>query len=136
MIEILPESAENVLFCKASQKLTTTDYRGIFVPKLNELIELHGKVKVLIEFSDYFNGFELGAMWEDAKFGIKHRNDFARIAIVSAPNWVEWGVSLVELFMDGQVRTFDQDQLNEAREWIRNNVDISTVEPMSVGDAK
>ncbi len=64
-----------------------------------------------------FEGWELKAMWEDAKFGMKHRNDFSRIAIVGGPNWVHWGVKLGELMMDCHVKTYPPEDLKEAVKW-------------------
>ena len=48
----------------------------------------------LIEFGEEYEKYELGAMWEDTKFGVKHAKDFGKVAVVGAPKWVEWGTKV------------------------------------------
>ena len=57
-------------------------------------------------------------MWDDASFGMKHKDQFEKIAVVGAPKWVEWGTKLGGHFMSGTVKTFPADQLQAARDWI------------------
>jgi len=120
MIEILPESSENLLAVKATEKLTAKDYEEIFIPKLNELIRQYGKIRVLFCLADSFKGWEFGAMWDDAKFGIKHRNDFEKIAVAGGPNWVQWATKIAAHFIKCDVKTFKTEELQEALNWIGN----------------
>jgi hypothetical protein len=119
MIEILPETQGNTLVVKATSKLTTKDYEEVFIPKLKELIQQHGKVRAVLYLDDNFEGWELGAMWDDAKFGIQHRNDFDKIAIVSSKKYIEWASKIGSHFMKGQLKPFDGSQLQEALAWIK-----------------
>lgn len=118
MIEKLYPTNGNILALRAKGKLTTEDYENQFIPDLEQLIEEHGKVRVLIQFDEDFSGWELGAAWDDAKFGIKHNNDFEKIAIVGGPKYVEWGVKLSTHFMSGEMKTYDSDELEQASAWI------------------
>lgn len=119
MIEVLAESSGNVLAVKASAKLTDADYKDTFIPRLEEVIAEHGKARLLFTFDESFEGWEPRAMWDDASWGIRHLNDFEKIAMVGAKKWVEWAVKLDAHFMKGTIRTFDRDQLDSAREWIK-----------------
>jgi hypothetical protein len=119
MIEILPETKENLLAVKATEKLTRKDYEEVFIPKLKQLIQEHGKVRAVVYLDDNFDGWEIGAMWDDAKFGIQHRNDFDKIALVSSKKWIEWATKIGAHFMKGQMKTFDGSQLQEALAWIK-----------------
>jgi len=47
MIEIMPESSDNVLGVKASGKLTHNEYQRILIPRLESLFRQHGKPNVL-----------------------------------------------------------------------------------------
>ena len=117
MIEILPESRGNFLAISATEKLTADDYEKVFIPKLEELIKNNEKVRVLIFFHDKFTGWELEAMWDDACFGVKHKNDFEKIAIVGAPTWVKWASKLGGYFMPGQVKSFSKEHFIDAIHW-------------------
>lgn len=119
MIEILPESANNVLVARASGYLTADDYEKIFLPALNEKIEKFGKVRAALHLDEQFVGWELGAMWEDAKFGLQHRNDFDRVAVIGGPAWMEWASKIGGYFIDGEIRTFEPGKLQSAIEWVQ-----------------
>jgi hypothetical protein len=119
MIELLQETQGNTLVVKATAKLTAKDYEEVFIPKLKELIQNHGKVRAVIYLDDNFEGWELGAMWDDAKFGIHHMNDFDKIAIVSSKKWIEWASKIGSHLMKGQLKPFDGSQLQEALVWIK-----------------
>ena len=119
MITIRPETEGSTLVIEAAGKLTTKDYEEAFIPKLNELIQKHGKIKIVFFLNETFDGWELGAMWDDAKFGLQHRNDFKRIALVGGPGWVAWLTRLSSHFMDCELRTFEASKLTEAVTWTK-----------------
>ena len=90
MIEIMSETAGSILAIKATEKLTTRDYKEVFIPRLEQLIRVFEKIRVVMYLADNFTGWEIGAAWDDAKFGLQHRNDFEKVALVGGPKWVEW----------------------------------------------
>ena len=117
MIEILPESSGNFLAVSATEQLTVDDYEKVFIPKLEELIRNYEKVRVLILFHDNFTGWEPGAMWDDARFGVRHKNDFEKIAIVGASSWIEWASKLGAHFMAGQLKSYASENFKDAINW-------------------
>lgn len=119
MIKIRPESDSSTLAIEASNKLTTNDYEVIFLPAIEERIERFGRARAVIVFDKDFQGWELGALWDDTRFGLKHRNHFERIALVNAPHWVEWSAKFGELFMHGEVKTFTIDEYITAVLWAK-----------------
>ena len=119
MIEILPKSHGNILGVKGMGKLTELDYKDVLIPKLEGIIKEHGKARCLFSMGVDFEGWELNAAWDDAKFGIQHRSDFEKVAVVGGPLWMEWGTKIGSLFMSGEVKTFSKDQLEEAWNWIQ-----------------
>jgi hypothetical protein len=119
MLEILPASQKDVLAVKATGKLTDKDYQEVLIPRLEALIQEYGKVKCLVLFDENFQGWELGALWDDAKFGLRHRNDFSKVAVVGGARWIEWGVKVFSPFMGGEVKTFPPDELSQAIDWIK-----------------
>ncbi len=119
MIEIMPESEGNILAIKATEKLTSSDYEKVLIPKLNEVIEQQGKARLVLYLPETFEGWELGAAWDDAKFGTKHMRDLDKIAVVGGPKWVQWGMSLGTHFMQGQIKTFPVSEIEPALEWVK-----------------
>jgi len=120
MIEVLPESQYNILGVKGIGKLTDLDYKTILVPRLEAMIKDYQKVRCLFLMTEEFHGWELGAAWDDAKFGVQHRNDSEKVAVVGGPRWVEWATKLGALIMSGEVKTFSSGQLEEAWDWVKS----------------
>lgn len=118
MIEFMEESRGDTLAIRAGGKLTEDDYTDVLIPKLESLLHKYGKLKVLFHMGEDFEGWEPGAAWDDAKFGLKHKDDFAKLAVVGGPRWVEWCMKLSSWLMEGEVRSFDGNELQEARDWI------------------
>ncbi len=119
MIEIMSETEEKILAVKATEKLTFEDYEEVFIPKLNQLIQEYGKIRVLMYFAENFAGWETEAAWDDAKYGIKHRNDFEKIAVVGGSKWVEWVTRISAYFIDGQVKTYEASDFQAAISWVK-----------------
>ena len=119
MIEIMPESSDAVLVVKATGILTDADYKEIWIPKMEEVIKQFGKVKVLLYMTEDCGGWQLHAAWDDAVFGLKNRRHFEKVAVVSASKWLEWASRLASHLIDGEAKTFSEDQLQEALYWIK-----------------
>ena len=119
MIKILPESTGNLLVVKGIDKLTATDYETVFIPALTKLVEEHQKINVLFCFSEQFHGWELGAAWDDAKFGMAHSKDFDKVALVGGLKWVTWITKISAHFFKCQVKTFEHDKFQAALTWIK-----------------
>jgi hypothetical protein len=117
-IEFHEEVDGNVVTAKASGKLTKADYEA-FLPKLETLIQRYGKICFLFETHD-FHGWELGAAWEDLKFGVKHYTDIERIAIVGETRWQELMIKFCSPFTAAKIKYFTHDQADQAGAWVRS----------------
>jgi len=110
------ELSDGVVEVKLSGKLHKDDY-DTFVPGVEAIIERAGKVRFLMVMED-FHGWDLGAVWEDTKFDMKHHADIARIAMVGDKKWEEWMAKICRPFTGARIRYFDQTEVDAAREWI------------------
>ncbi len=115
-IELKENVVEGVVTVKASGKLSKQDYE-VFVPAVEKLIEAHGKISVLFEMHD-FHGWELGALWEDTKFDLKHFRDIDRLALVGESKWEELMSKFCRPFTSAKIRYFPREQADEARQWV------------------
>ncbi|GAB5561791.1 MAG: STAS/SEC14 domain-containing protein [Synoicihabitans sp.] len=118
MIDICPESHHDTVIARATGILTAADYETRFQPYIEEIIEKYGKVNVVLHLDEQFEGWDLGAMWDDASFSLKHRHDFNRLAVVGAQAWFKWAMNLGSKFLDGQFMTFASNDLAGAIAWV------------------
>jgi hypothetical protein len=120
MLEILPESHDNILAVKGSQKLTQQDYEEVLIPRLDALMSEHSKARFAFFMDEDFKGWDIDAALHYAKFGLKHRRRFEKVAVVCGPKWVHWGMKVKSYFVPGEVRAFSCDETPQAREWIES----------------
>jgi hypothetical protein len=120
MIERIDDLPAGVIGLRASGKLTKEDYETVLEPALKEAAA-SGEARVLFELPD-FNGLEPNAMWQDIKTGLgvelKERGAWKKLAVVSGVDWVSKAMRLFAWAMPGELRVFQMDELDKAREWV------------------
>jgi hypothetical protein len=119
-LDLHEEAEGKVLVARLTGKLETADYER-FAPKLDELVEQHGKVRILAEMHE-FHGWTAGALWEDIKVAFKHYSDIERIAIVGETKWQKGMATFCKPFTKAEVRFFGLDEAVEARTWLLEGV--------------
>jgi len=87
-------------------KLTHEDYET-FVPILDKALkEAKGlEVDLLVDMTE-FKGWKLRAAWDDMVFGLKHRNQFDKLAIVGKKKWEEVATKMMAPLMKGKIKFF------------------------------
>lgn len=118
MFDVLPESQGRRFFVKASGKLTDADYRDL-LPRLETAIAGFGPLRMFIDMED-FRGIELQAAWDDFAFGVKHWNDFERVAIIGDKRGEELSAKAFDLITEVDIRYFDIAERGRARAWIED----------------
>ena len=118
MIAILPESKGKILGIRVSGKLTDRDYQDVLIPMLETVIKKHGKGRFLCAIDETFSGMELGAMVDDVRFYLKHKDDIEKMALVGAQKWTELLMKVFAGLMQGDMKTFSAGAMPEAWAWV------------------
>lgn len=120
MLKISNESEGNVLILEAESKLTDEDYKQVLIPRLEAIIEEQGKARLLLDMGDQFQGWEARAAWDDAYFGLSHRKDFEKMAVIADRRWVEWAFKVASPIFSGEMKAFLPSERSEAHRWIKS----------------
>ena len=104
------------LTLKAVGKLSHEDYNTI-TPMIDSALGAvkHPRVNVLIDGTE-LEGWELRAAWDDLKLGLKHGNEFEKIAIHGNKNWQELAAKIGAWFISGEVQYFEKR--DDALAWL------------------
>ncbi|MCP5431782.1 MAG: STAS/SEC14 domain-containing protein [Alphaproteobacteria bacterium] len=98
-------------------RLTGADYES-FVPEFERMMaRMRGRVPMLIELAPDFAGWNCDALWRDLEFGLAHRRDFERVAVVGDKAWEEWAIKLFAPFFRADIRYFGRSDREAARAW-------------------
>ena len=128
MIEVLDDTNSNILEFRLSGVVTANDYEEVLIPTIKNKLKKYPKIRVLYQVTEKFESYELAAMIDDAKAGLLFFNAWEKIAVVSDIDWIINGVKVFSFMVPGEVKTFGNSKLEEAREWLRAkniNLDIS-----------
>lgn len=117
--EISALRENNVIAFEVSGKLLKEDYLNIFHPLVDAAAKNGKKIKALIHFGPNFDGFSLGAAWEDFKLGAHHWNSFEKLAVITDKHWIANSVKFFSSLMPGEIKIFAEEQRDEACDWIR-----------------
>jgi hypothetical protein len=130
-VEVTETCDGKVISLRLSERLHTADYAAI-VPEIERQIARHGKVRMLLEMHN-FRGWTAGALWEDAKFDIKHSPHVERLAMVGAKSWLKGVTKFCEPFTTAEIRFFEPHEREEARRWIESGLGPVAGEPLIAG---
>ncbi|WP_426357361.1 STAS/SEC14 domain-containing protein [Pseudocolwellia sp. HL-MZ19] len=105
------------LSLKAVGKLTHEDYE-IITPLIDGALSQvkEPKVDVLIDGTE-LEGWELRAAWDDLKLGLKHNNEFNKVAIYGNKNWQAKTAKIGSWFISGEIKYFEH--LTDAVDWLK-----------------
>nr|WP_256557919.1 STAS/SEC14 domain-containing protein [Marinobacterium sedimentorum] len=101
---------------KAKGKLSHEDYE-IITPMIDSALGAvkEPKVKALIDGTE-LEGWEPRAAWDDFKLGLKHGNEFVKVAIYGNKKWQETLTKLGSWFISGEVKFFENKK--DAIDWL------------------
>ena len=119
-VQLLEKQDGKVLEVHASGKLTVEDYEK-FTPQIDRLIDKHGKIRLLFDMHD-FHGWEVGALWEDLKFGWGHFRDIERLAMVGETKWQAGMSTFCKPFTRAEIRYFDRREADKVLPWLQSEM--------------
>lgn len=107
---------EFFLTLKAVGTLTHEDYQ-IITPMIDSALATvkQPEVDVLIDATE-LEGWALRAAWDDLKLGLKHNNQFRKIAIYGNKNWQQLMARVGSWFISGEVKYLEN--LQDAIDWL------------------
>jgi hypothetical protein len=121
MVEQVPDMPPGTLGFRVSGRLHREDYVQVLVPPLRRAVEAGERLRVLYAIGPDLH-IEPGALWEDIKLelelGIRHRDIWERIAVVTDMDWLWRAFALFSWMVPGEMRLFHESDLEVAKAWL------------------
>jgi len=117
LIRPISDLPGNVLGFELVGRITTEDYREALDPILEQAAQHGQKMRVLVVLGPEFEGFEGGAILEDARLGLRTWSAWERIAIVTDDRAIADVVHLLGWLVPGEVQVFPIDDVGAATVW-------------------
>ena len=118
MLKIINHLPDNVLGISAEGKISGSDYETVLIPAVDEKMKTHKKIRMLYHLSPKFTGFDMAAMWDDTKIGMKYFSAWDRVALVTDHEWINTFARFFGHMFPCEFKTFKNDDLAEAKQWI------------------
>jgi hypothetical protein len=120
MVQLITGMPPGTLGFQISGHLTREDYK-VLVPPLRTAVEAGERLRVLYAIGPELH-MEPGAMWEDLKLdvelGIKHRDAWERVAVVTDLDWLWRAFDLFSWMVPGEMRLFHESELKQSKTWL------------------
>jgi hypothetical protein len=121
MLKLLEGLPDDVLGVSAEGKITGKDYETVLIPAIEKKLKEHKKIRMVYDLGSSFTGFDLSAMLDDAKMGMKHLSAWDRIALVSDHAMINTFAKFFGHMLSCELRIFKNAELEEAKKWISEN---------------
>jgi SpoIIAA-like len=122
MIKIIEHMPAGAVGVEAVGKVTDDDYRDVLLPAISAALE-RNDVRLLYVLDEDFGSYSPGAVWADTKLWAQHLKAWKKIAIVSDADWLENSVKAFGWLIPGEVKVFETDDLEDAKEWLAGSDD-------------
>ena len=120
MIKLIPNLPDTVLGIRAEGKVTSSDYRSVFLPAVKEKLTHNSKIRLLYHLGNDFENYEPAAIWEDVKMGFQYYSAWEKAAIITDVGWVGSMSKFLGFVIPGQVKVFSNNELEAAKQWVVN----------------
>jgi len=95
-------------------EFTLADFKEFEEAALSH-VRVEGPVSLFFDLRQMAD-FTVDVAWEEIKFSRQHTHDFSRIAVLTESQWIVWSAWLQQVFVDADLRVFDDAA--EARAWL------------------
>jgi hypothetical protein len=120
MMKAIEELHYGIVGVEAHGRVTAQDYETVFIPAVERALRKHRKLRLLYHLAPDFTGFTSGALWDDARVGIRHLRAWERIAVVTDARWIAGTLKALRMLVPATTRLFRNDELQAAKDWLRD----------------
>ena len=120
MIEKLTDVPPGIDALKVVGKISKEDIEKVIGPLFEEARKQGRRIRLLYQVGPEYEGFTVGAAWEDLKIGPRSLSLFEGCAVVSDIGWIREWTRLVGFLLPWPVRVFGNDERDKAIDWLRS----------------
>ncbi|MEH6527676.1 MAG: STAS/SEC14 domain-containing protein [Sneathiella sp.] len=120
MITVEKEKTGNILRAEVAGKIEVEDWDNV-LKAIDPIVAEKGTVRLFLDASDFAGWKDLDAARAHFTFVKLHHENVDRIALIVDHHWQGWLAGIAEIFVDTEIRTFEEDQKEVAESWLSND---------------
>ena len=117
MIEQIDNAPAGVIGFRPVGKVEAADYETVLRPAIEAAVADGGRIRIVFELGPEFDGYSVGAAWEDMKLWGPHLTKWERCAVVTDHRLIADAIAVFKVVMPGDVKVFPAGALDEALQW-------------------
>jgi len=118
MLTMMNDLPDNVLGVSAEGKISGNDYETVLMPVVEKSLKENKKIRMIYHLGNSFKGFDMSAMLDDAKLGMKHLSAWDKLALVSDHEMINTFAKFFGCMISCEVRIYKNTELEDAKKWI------------------
>lgn len=120
MITVRKEKTGNILRAEVTNKIEVEDWDKV-TKAIDPIIAEYGSVRLFLDASDFAGWKDLEAARAHFNFVKAHHEKVDRIALIVDHHWQGWMAGIAEIFVDTEIRAFEEDQKEVAENWLSSD---------------
>jgi len=118
MIQLIDNLPAGTLGFSCSGQISGEEMQRLVIPQVEAALLEHERIKALVVLQPDFEGLSLEAAWDDTNLGLRHRDGFERLALVTDLAWVRQASRALALLLPYPVQHFGLHDVEGARRWL------------------
>jgi hypothetical protein len=116
--EIMPQSDDRVLCLRITKPITGDGYQQNFITRLDQMIDRHGEIRLLVWYADY-KGWEEDAARNNMLSAVQYGQKICKVAMIDPPQSRIIDAKIKAPLLSGEVRIFTATEFDQALDWVR-----------------
>jgi hypothetical protein len=118
MVTLMTTFPDHVVAYRATGTVTKAEYEQVVMARVDEVAARYGKINFIVLLETGMENYSLMAFLDYLKISFKHFKKWHRMAIVSDQRWVRKAYDALSPFVHGEVRSYEVDDFERAKEWV------------------
>jgi SpoIIAA-like len=131
MITVKRDKNSDILRAEVDGKIEVEDWKKV-ADAMDPVIADKGSVRLFLDASDFAGWKDLDAARAHFNFVKTHHDNVKRIALIVDHHWQGWMAGIAEIFVDTEIRSFEEDQKDIAETWLVSD-DLSAFSILTSG---
>lgn len=116
---VMPETDDRTLCMQIDKPISKEGYRDNFIPRIKEIIDKHGEIRILIYFKQY-DGWEEQAAGFDIETTVQYGRYVKKLAFINPSEKMIFNNKIREPLIKGDTEYFEEEDLDKAIKWVKN----------------
>jgi hypothetical protein len=118
MIQVIPDTPNNIAAFRATGEVTKENYQNVVLPEIERLLKQINHINFLLVLDTELENFTTGAWVQDALLGLKNLAKWNRAAIVTDSDTIISFTNGFSYIVPGEFKGFKKSEYDQAVTWV------------------